>query len=475
MTFTSEVRAALDRPHRDDAAGAVHELVADAIRRLDPGARIERTDYFTHSFVPDLVVRWGSSERQHMRHVHLRFSVTAAAFQQDLDLLGDEGPLFIGMTDANHSSDFAWGEAGGSIDRTLVTQSTAIDELDAATGTDSRGRLATRQLVRVGRGVLDDSRAETVSGAYSRALESLDALGATVEQAQERVRSALALIGEYLPETGQLDVERALQSEWIRGGGDPHDFPGTTPWRPELLEPAALREVLLSLLTSGRDVRPETWQRNAGFIRVEDIGRVLGRNLHGGAFNQMAHALLPNWTAKWVWAKRAESSPLFESYNWVIEDELLGIEVGDLRAYFADDGRHFKDKEADNPLPLVTDAQTLLSEGGILEVGLRSRMEGIRYEPIGSSEAVYERLRAILAGPGASSYRLRSVRTAVPSADWEADVDLARQVIDLKTQSTPVATLVRLATRFFSRSVNSDRLDHFLATGEPPEADAAVA
>jgi len=108
----------------------------------------------------------------------------------------------------------------------------------------------------------------------------------------------LSAIDYYLSGEGQLEVERALQSEWIRGVGDPYDFPSTTPWNPELLDEASLREVLTSLLDSASEVQPETWQRNASFIRAEDLGRVLGRSLRGGSFNAMAHALLPYWTAK---------------------------------------------------------------------------------------------------------------------------------------------------------------------------------
>jgi len=128
----------------------------------------------------------------------------------------------------------------------------------------------------------------------------------------------------------------------VRGGGDPYEFPGTTPWDPELLDIASLRDILISLLESDRDVAPETWQRNASFIHVEDLGRVLGRSLRGGSFNAMAQALMPYWTAKWVWAERHPQAPLMPVYDWIIDNSIVGIEANDLRAFFADDGRHFK-------------------------------------------------------------------------------------------------------------------------------------
>jgi len=99
MSFTNEVRAALETLHPSDAADRVHHLVANALRRLDAGAEIKRTNYFTHTIVPDLVLRWGPEDSRRERHVHLRFTVDRESFAQDLDLLGSDSPLFLGMTD----------------------------------------------------------------------------------------------------------------------------------------------------------------------------------------------------------------------------------------------------------------------------------------------------------------------------------------------------------------------------------------
>ena len=173
--------------------------------------------------------------------------------------------------------------------------------------------------------------------------------------------------------------------------------------------------------------------------------------------------------------QNGESPPIFDTYEWLIDDGLLGLEVSDLRTFFADDGRHFKDKEGGNALPPLSHAQIMLSQPGLLEVGLRGSIEGIRYESLRTTGSVFDRIQEILAAPEAGSYGVRSVTTVVPGTDWVADIDLDRQVIDLKGQSTPVSTLARLAARFFSRAVDVQGLDHFLATGEPPQTSQSVA
>jgi hypothetical protein len=463
MTFSSDIHAALDQLRPADVTGAVHELVANALSRLDPTVEIKRTDYFNHSFVPDLVLRWGTAEQRQERYVHLRFSVIAEPFAEDLKLLGEASPVFVGMTDKAGLNDAPWRSL--NLNGTLVTQTSAVDDLQDAVRKDARTRRATEPLVRLGRGLLDEPTADHLGDAFVSALRAIESETPDPQPVRGSVGSALEAFRALLPEEGEVLVERALQSEWISQGRDPHDFPGRLPWRPELLDRESLREVLWSLLRSERPVEPETWQRNAGFIRAEDIGVILGRDIRGGTFNTMAHALLPNWTAKWAWASRSVGVPLFETYQWLVSNGLLGLEVNDLEVFFADDGRHFKDKEGGNPLPRLSETQDILSEPGVQTVGLRGTQEGIRYEPLGGVGLVYERLQQVLAGPGPESYRVQSVTTTVPGTDWVADLDFDRQVIDLRGQPTPIAQLGRIATRFFSRAQSAEGLDHFLATG----------
>jgi hypothetical protein len=370
------------------------------------------------------------------------------------------------MTDAHGLANPEWATTSDVFAGTLVTQSAAIDEFDSALRREPRTRTATGPIVRTGHGLIDEDRAEGLSGNYVSAVESTAEASTNMESARRSVERALADLRAVLHEAEELGVERALQSEWIRHGGDPYDFPSASPWNAELLDVESLRGVLNSLLDSNAPVAPETWQRNAGFIRAEDLGRILGRQLRGGSFNTMAHALLPNWTAKWVWAQRAQSPSLFPGYDWIVDDGLLGIEGSDLRTFFADDGRHFKDKEPGNLLPLLRDAREMLSQKGVQQVGLRSAREGIRYEPIATPDLVFDRLQKILSDPNSAAYSVVSLLAQVPGTDVVADIDLDRQVMDMKGRPAPVAALARLAARVFSRDGGQEALDHFMATGQ---------
>ncbi len=461
MSFTDAVRSALERTTRPDRVGAVHDVVANAIRALDPRVEIRGTDYFNHSFVPDLVLRWGADERS-KRHVHLRYSVVSELLVQDLRALADGAPFFLGMTEESRSFTEAPWANEAEIRGALITESRAVDELTEPE--DRRIKRATSQIVRTGHGALDADHADDVGNTYEAALDAIDTTETTDPDAEQHVVAAMASLDQFLSEYAYLDVERALQSEWIRRGRDPSAFPGREEWRPELLDREALREVLNALLDSPRPVDPEAWVRNASHVRAEEIGDVLGRSLRGGRLNEMVHALLQYWTAKWAWAERLPSSQLVDAYDWIIDENRLGLEGADLRVLFADDGRHFKDKpQGEGLVPTLAEAQRLLSESGIVEVGMRSAVEGWRWMPLSTTTPVYERLSGL---PDAHRTRLYSVRAQVPGADWVADLDLDRQVVDLDGQSTPIASLARLVFRFFSRTPDMERLDHFIGTGE---------
>jgi hypothetical protein len=464
MSLTDAIHAALDRRSRVESVAAVHEIVANGLRGMDPSLEIHATDYFNHSYVPDLVLQWGSDNARHERHLHLRYRVSDMSFEEDLRLLRDGSPVFLGITDVGRLHDARRQRDRPELNGTLISQSSALDRLLAANDTDHRGTRLTRQIVRAGHGAVDAVDASTLGAQYLRALHGIDSLEDGDDGAGQPVSDAIEALSAFLTEQATIEVERALQSEWIRHGRDPDSFPGRDPWRPELLDTEALREVLVALLDSPRPVPSDVWVRNASHIAAEDIGRVLGESRRGGKLNEMVHALLPSWTAKWAWAERLPSGQLIESYDWLIAGERLAIEGGDLRVSFADDGRHFKDKpEGEGLVPTLTEAQRLLAEPGLLEVRLQSPVEGWRWMPLGQTGPVYERLSGL---PEAAHTRLYSVRAQIPATDRSADIDLDRQIVDTKGDSAPISTLAQLAFRFFSRAPDIARVVRFLAIGE---------
>src|SRR6266508_1429332 len=54
----AEIREALSIERTADSTAAVKRAVARSLRAVDAGVTIETTEYFNHSFAPDLVLKW---------------------------------------------------------------------------------------------------------------------------------------------------------------------------------------------------------------------------------------------------------------------------------------------------------------------------------------------------------------------------------------------------------------------------------
>lgn len=472
MTLVAAIDDALRLSERRSQISAVHDVVRNGLRQVAPEVAIRATDYFTHSFVPDLVLEWGPEERRQQRHVHLRFVVSDTAFLHELDYLASTEPLILGLLDSDPIAE-AVAEANGAAG-TLVTQSQSIDALHEGKERDQRTVSATREVVRGGRGALGRERATEIVGAYHDALNAIERLATEQDAATEQTRTLLAVLQGVLQLRNFNSLERDLRSRWIRQGGDPFDFPGATEWDPQTLSHEELGEVLNALLDSPREVPDEAWSRNAWFLSAQELAEALG-DRRGGALNKLAATLLPNWTAQWVWAQTLEL-PLQPTFDWLIAERTLAVEIGDMRASFRDDGRRFKDKKpTDAPLPTIADMKKVLSDSHVRAANFRSSAEDIAYSYRATTDkTIYERLGELLEDAHRQSLRVSDIHTLVPGRDDVAEIDLDRQVIDLDKTPTPVSVLIRLALSYFHHAgYDEASVEHFLRTGNAPEIEGA--
>jgi hypothetical protein len=237
MTLTDSLASALELDTRRKLVAATHESVGRAIQALDSEIETSATDYFNHSFVPDLVLHWKvkhrkddddrqeDNDRDQLRIVedrplYLRYRASGESFAQDLDLLRGQRPIFLAMAvpDAPAQAAAAHGDA-------LITQSHAVDMLIEATRADRRVMELTRRIVRCGTGVLDDRAAETVSRHYLAALRGIDATEVADREVTNVVEAALRASGQLLGDDN-AELRSTLAPYWIAAGRSPERFPG---------------------------------------------------------------------------------------------------------------------------------------------------------------------------------------------------------------------------------------------------------
>lgn len=464
MTVFAAVEDALRLSDRESHVSAVHDVIRNALRQVAPGVEVRTTDYFTHTFAPDLVLAWGPADRRRERNVHLRFVVSDQAFLSEVDFLASTDPVFIGLLDTSPITE-ATTAAG-----TLVTQSVSLDALQEGRSRDQRTVTATRAVVRGGRGAIGPERAAALVDAYHASLQAIEHLEYSEEDAVGRTRNALGLLRDVLRPSQFSSVEHDLRSRWIGQGGDPFLFPGEQDWNPQTLTHEELGEVLNALLDSGRDLPEDTWSRNAWFLSAEELAEALGKDRRGGALNSLAAALLPNWTAQWVWAETGDL-PLHPTFDWLITDRTLAVEIGDMRVAFRDDGRRFMNKKPrPDPLPTIGDIEHVLRDPHVQAANLHTTAEDISYSyhAVGD-QVLYDRLLEMFERSQWLGLRVSEVRTIVPGRADVATIDLARQVIDLDKTPTPISVLIRLAMAYFHRAgYDISDVEHFLHTGTPP-------
>ena len=101
MTETIEavmrrVVAAMANARPDDVIEGVKTAVADSLRQADPTAKVNFTNYFNHTYNPDMTVSWPKGESGE-RPIFLRSSLRSAVQSEDLPALSDRTPIVIGL------------------------------------------------------------------------------------------------------------------------------------------------------------------------------------------------------------------------------------------------------------------------------------------------------------------------------------------------------------------------------------------
>ena len=274
---TDAVRNALDDHDMNTACTNVKRLVCDELALADPTARIHRTEYFNHTYVPDVVLDWDDREP---REVFLRFVSTPQRILADVDRIGASGPVIFDLSlaarlerrlDEVASMSRAVQEASKRSPRLLITDSEATQHVRPDDAKNMVERLVIANLLRSGRGNLDESAAKnTVSASRS-------GYDGAIAAEPDDVREAVTVTRQILDPDMWRRVERALQLLWSVGGGAPNEFPTSTPDDMEL-NPSDTRDFLREVFGDEQVIEDDTfWLRLAerlSYDTLVDVGDV---------------------------------------------------------------------------------------------------------------------------------------------------------------------------------------------------------
>jgi hypothetical protein len=300
-------------------------LIRNRLQETEPKAEIRETEYFDHSFAPDLLLRPPGGGSGSERWVFLRTTSDPAELADDLEVVPQGGTLFVSL-DAfprGRREPFQKLDRASSQYGSLVIDAPALDQVSDSRVRQTSTALMARALVAAGRGALGEAEAHDV-------LESFSAgVGAAINGDPEPTRIAVERASRQLATPEASQVVSFLGALWEGGGRSRVEFPG-------VLGAGGLGGAGLAILLDGPDLPNDPlWQRLAERTVIDDIvGAVSGspdnlqRLLKGGIDKIKAHVCLVDREESALW----DDTP---PWHWTVRGGRLGLQGPGFTAYVA--------------------------------------------------------------------------------------------------------------------------------------------
>ena len=219
LGLTSSISNALGNPDWTASIASIKAILREAISKVDPQAEIVNTAYFNHSFVPDFVINWPRDARAPSRDVFLRLSNDMSAFQDDLDHLGTDRPMLMGLEPIPETPEPP--ERQASDTGSMITDPLAIQDLSNAS-TERFGRLVPSAVLKGGQGLIDDSAALRLTSSARAIFEG------SQNHDRETVSNAVDAVEPFLSGGISRQVTNFARILWEATGGEPSEFPRQT-------------------------------------------------------------------------------------------------------------------------------------------------------------------------------------------------------------------------------------------------------
>ncbi|URN05845.1 hypothetical protein LUW74_22730 [Actinomadura madurae] len=320
--FGAALRHAMEYDSPDRRIDSLKTSVSNILRSGDPSIRVKKTEYFNHTFAPDLVLTWPDEKQE--RLVFLRTNPNPEWLAADLRIIAPSHPIMFTLDDSGLEHRVGAHEnlvTAAKAAHALVTDPDAIEEFVSPHAPITS--LLTNAVIRGGRGFVDEQAAR---GATESALAGLSA---AQNLDAEPIRSALVTAEDILDDEQADRFSRLYRIVWEGKGGSPASFPSSR----NLIGPITGRDLSLILETlTTEDV--QFWRRVGRSIRLEQIvamGSGSGSNL-----GRLVEANLDRLVARGarVFGHSASNSEGRRA-DWGIERTCLALRGDGWTAYFA--------------------------------------------------------------------------------------------------------------------------------------------
>jgi hypothetical protein len=456
QAVTEQIRAAMQSSNPRDIVAGVKDAVAHELGSLSPDAKIVVTEYFNHSYMPDLVLEWKEAGKADERPIFLRNSFRPDVVNFEVEALAKRGPVVLSLTQLDGPAPRfdLLREQARQTNRVLVTDVASLANVAVPTGNGEHSnrpatsapllRLVQVNLLKGGRGLLTSEDAERLTRSATPADDRNDLTEEFLSSFQEST-------DELFAPDAALRLRRA--AELLRFGVS-NEIVQTLSLAEGQLSDDELRVLIPYLLADDRAIANSRLWTHLGSMmsleRLEDMGDILGER-------DVSPLVIPNleaWTARraqlvinasheGVDAESADDDPGYylpavDSHNvpsiearpfWYVRNRMLAAETGPWRLFVTTDARRLKGR-TDSAAALWDDISPLLAGFSLEAIDLRglSRRISVGVEGTGDVSADVARIRASIE----DTFKVGEIRVRRIGDDEDAarlDIDFAEMTV----------------------------------------------
>lgn len=320
--FIRDIQGASDRSAPRESIQAVKLAIINELRAADAGLEVEYTDYFNHSFVPDLILRWpGQGDA---RELFIRADTNPAHLAEDISLVPDRRPIFFGLTAVTEAASgnsmvFAASRDAGA----LVTDADGVEGFIERKRANPLMGLASTAVLQGGRGVFDQENASGVATALEEGFASAKA------GRGEETANAAALIPSLLDGNRASRLLHVMQALWVSSGASAANFPAA-------LQPGRLDDSsLLYLLALDPIDDVEFWRNLSADLTLDQLAglQVERPNENLQLLIRANLDRLHARAARVISAENGAGAEREAQPRWVIEHGEVGLRIDGFCAY----------------------------------------------------------------------------------------------------------------------------------------------
>lgn len=344
---SAEIANALSQPVPDDLIRAVKSVVRRELEELSPDASVTPTEYYNHSYIPDMVVEWGGGAGpRRKREIFIRQSLRSYSIQRDLDVLSDREPVVLGLANARDEDERVDAtvvrEAMPQHARTLVTEVNTVAAMTTEPApvessspdiADPLMRLIRTNVIEGGRGFLGDDQVRVLNSEF-RTADAEEVQGEDTPSFEET-------ISELFAEDSATRIYRTADL-LRRGLLQTADLEITT----GRFSPAELRIIVPFLLKHPQATYDEPFWRQVGSMMTFEDLLSLSDELQDVDLTRLVRPNADNWEARRMQLSlHAEYEEEAEGGWWVSKQQLLVGFTSGYRVSLSHDARKLKGRD----------------------------------------------------------------------------------------------------------------------------------